>query len=75
MDEPSSDAYGKSSPFASARERPALARAMPLSGHLRSYRGRAARGDLLAGRTVAALAMPAGIAYAELTGLSPVVGL
>ena len=33
------------------------------------------RGDLLAGVTVATLALPSGIAYAELTGLPVVAGI
>jgi sulfate permease, SulP family len=39
------------------------------------YRGGTLRRDLLAGITVAALALPSGMAYAELAGLSPVAGL
>jgi MFS superfamily sulfate permease-like transporter len=41
--------------------------------HVRSYRGDTLRRDLVAGVTVAAL--PASLAYAEIAGLSPVVGL
>jgi SulP family sulfate permease len=39
------------------------------------YRAPSARGDLIAGVTVAALAIPSAMAYAEVAGLSPVIGL
>ena len=42
---------------------------------LPGYRGGTLRRDLLAGVTVAALALPSAMAYAELAGLSPVSGL
>jgi SulP family sulfate permease len=48
---------------------------MPVSEHLGAYRPSAGRRDLLAGLTVAALALPSGMAYAELAGLPPVAGL
>jgi len=48
---------------------------MPVSRELPRYRSGALREDVLAGLTVAALALPAGMAYAELAGLSPVAGL
>ena len=50
-------------------------RTVPLVQDLRHYRLSSARIDVLAGVTVAALAVPASMAYAELAGLSPVVGL
>jgi high affinity sulfate transporter 1 len=40
-----------------------------------NYRGGTLRRDLVAGVTVAALALPASLAYAEIAGLSPVIGL
>ena len=43
--------------------------------HVPGYRGGTLRRDLLAGVTVAALALPASLAYAEIAGLSPVIGL
>ena len=46
-----------------------------MSRDLRGYGGRSAGHDILAGITVAALAVPAAMAYAELAGLSPVNGL
>jgi SulP family sulfate permease len=73
---PVSRAYGKdASPFQKASRRPPLERVVPVSRDLRSYHPEAFRRDLVAGVTVAALALPSGMAYAELAGLSPVVGL
>ena len=46
-----------------------------MSGDLLDYGARKARGDLIAALTVAALAVPSAMAYAELAGLSPVAGL
>jgi sulfate permease, SulP family len=48
---------------------------MPVAEHLPTYRGETLSRDALAGATVAALALPAAMAYAELAGLSPVNGL
>ena len=74
---PSSDAneYGKRSPFQAARPEPLLTRTMPVTGQLPGYRAPSARRDLVAGVTVAALALPSAMAYAEVAGLSPVTGL
>jgi high affinity sulfate transporter 1 len=47
----------------------------PVTETLPGYGRRLLRKDLLAGLTVAALALPSGMAYAELAGLSPVAGL
>ena len=63
------------SPFAPAAEEPLLARVFPLTKRLSGYGADAGRRDLVAGLTVAALALPSGMAYAELAGLSPVNGL
>lgn len=63
------------SPFEPAPERPLVQRAVPVSQQLSGYRPATAQRDLLAGLTVAALAVPAGMAYAEVAGLSPVNGL
>jgi MFS superfamily sulfate permease-like transporter len=52
-----------------------LTRAIPVSAQLPRYRVPSARRDLVAGVTVAALALPAAMAYAEVAGLSPVSGL
>src|SRR6476659_6742413 len=74
---PSSDAteYGNYSPFQAARAEPLLARAVPVSSDVSRYRSRTARRDLVAGMTVAALAIPSAMAYAEVAGVSPVNGL
>jgi len=48
---------------------------LPLTADLPGYRPPTAQRDVLAGVTVAALALPAAMAYAELAGLSPVNGL
>jgi SulP family sulfate permease len=70
------EAYGKgASPFRSPAGVPALRRISPVSGEFRGYRQDTLRRDLLAGLTVAALALPSGIAFAELAGLPPVAGL
>jgi SulP family sulfate permease len=74
-DEPAPKDYSGSSPFRRRRRRPLLQRSIPISRDLPGYRLRSARTDLAAGLTVAALAIPAGMAYAEVAGLSPVIGL
>lgn len=71
----SPDRYGKKSPFRPARREPLLTRVVPVAGALPRYRVDSARRDLVAGVTVAALAVPSAMAYAELAGLSPVNGL
>ena len=67
--------YGERSPFRTATQEPLLTRAIPVAGELPHYRMPSARRDLVAGVTVAALAIPSAMAYAELAGLSPVNGL
>ena len=62
-------------PFRAARKEALLQRAVPVAGELRGYRAGTARGDLIAALTVAALAIPSAMAYAELSGLSPIAGL
>jgi sulfate permease, SulP family len=66
---------GEASPFQHPARRPFLQRLAPVTENLPGYRGGALRRDLLAGVTVAALALPASLAYAEIAGLSPVIGL
>lgn len=74
--DPSAEAgYGDKSPFRAARKEPLLTRTIPVAGQLPGYRAPSARRDLVAGVTVAALALPAAMAYAEVAGLSPVNGL
>ena len=62
-------------PFAPAREDPLLERAVPVTRDVRRYRPDSARRDLTAGLTVAALAVPSAMAYAELAGVNAVHGL
>jgi SulP family sulfate permease len=68
--------YGaEASPFRPPPRRPLIQRLVPAAEHVRGYRGRTLGRDALAGVTVAALALPAAMAYAELAGVPPVVGL
>jgi high affinity sulfate transporter 1 len=67
--------YDESSPFRPARQEPLLTRAIPVAAELPRYRGPSARRDAVAGVTVAALAIPSAMAYAEVAGVSPVNGL
>src|SRR4029453_2303444 len=66
---------GEASPFQPPARRPLLQRLIPIIEHVPGYRAGTLRRDLLAGVTVAALALPASLAYAEIAGLSPVIGL
>ena len=75
LPDPPAEGYGSASPFRPEREDPLLTRLIPVSGDLPRYRGPSAVRDLLAGVTVAALAIPAAMAYAEVAGVSPVHGL
>ena len=69
-------AYGEGeTPFLPREREPMLERAVPVSKQLARYRVRTARRDALAGVTVAALAIPSAMAYAELAGVDPVNGL
>jgi SulP family sulfate permease len=72
---PDADEYGEHEPFQAARPEPLLTRTIPVAGELSSYRAPTARRDLVAGVTVAALAIPSAMAYAEVAGVSPVSGL
>ena len=67
--------YDRRSPFRAARREPLLTRALPVTGELPNYRGPRALRDGVAGVTVAALAIPSAMAYAEVAGVSPVNGL
>jgi high affinity sulfate transporter 1 len=67
--------YGDAPPFRPARQDPLLTRIVPVAGDLPRYRAPSARRDLAAGVTVAALAVPSAMAYAEVAGVSPVNGL
>jgi SulP family sulfate permease len=72
---PARDAYAGRSPFASASKPPVLQRFVPLTASLKGYTGGRLKVDATAGLTVAALALPAGMAYAELAGLPVTAGL
>ena len=72
---PARDAYAGRSPFASASKPPVLQRFVPLTASLKGYSGGRLKVDATAGLTVAALALPAGMAYAELAGLPVTAGL
>ena len=63
------ESYGSGTPFRPAKTDPLLQRAIPVAKELPGYRAPTARRDLLAGVTVAALAIPSAMAYAELAGL------
>lgn len=52
-----------------------LASSVPLLGVLRCYDRRWLRGDVLAGLTLVTIAVPIGLAYAQLACVPPVVGL
>src|SRR5262245_9886906 len=67
--------YGDQSPFRAPEPEPLLRRVLPVTGELTTYGAPRARRDLIAGVTVAALAIPSAMAYAEVAGLSPVSGL
>jgi high affinity sulfate transporter 1 len=65
----------ETSPF-KPRRRPSIgARTFPVTAELDGYPKRDGKKDAIAGITVAALAIPSAMAYAELAGLSPVAGL
>jgi len=68
-------AYGGRSPFASSTKPPWTRRYTPFVQSMRSYSSGRFRADALAGLTVAALALPASMAYAELAGLPVTAGL
>ena len=74
-EERAADAYQEASPFQPAAQKALVHRVIPVSAELSGYGGGTLRRDLLAGVTVAALALPSAMAYAELAGLSPVAGL
>ena len=63
------------SPFRARPQDPLHERASRSARSIPEYRPPTARRDLIAGLTVAALALPSGMAYAEVAGLPPVNGL
>ena len=68
-------AYAGRSPFASSTKPPWTRRYVPLVGVVKGYSSDRLRTDVVAGLTVAALALPASMAYAELAGLPVTAGL
>ena len=73
--EPFAAAYAGRSEFASASRPPLVRRYVPFVHTLRGYGGSRLRTDGVAGLTVAALALPSSMAYAELAGLPITAGL
>jgi sulfate permease, SulP family len=63
------------SPFRPAPKEPLIQRHVPVSKELPHYKPSTARRDLTAALTVAAVAIPSAMAYAEVAGLSPAIGL
>ena len=57
--------YDDRSPFQAAPDESLLRRAIPVTAEISRYRGLIARKDAIAGLTVAALAIPSAMAYAE----------
>jgi len=72
---PAAVGYEQRSPFRPARQERLLTRAIPVAATLPRYRAPSAGRDAVAGVTVAALAIPSAMAYAEVAGVSPVNGL
>ena len=73
--EPFRVAYHGRKPFRSAHKPPLSTRYLPLVASLRGYSRSRLRTDALAGVTVAALALPASMAYADIAGLPVTAGL
>lgn len=69
------DYSGSEGAFKPPERPPFLQRVMPVTGNLRGYVKRFLRVDVIAGLTLAALAIPSAMGYAEVAGLPPVVGL
>jgi SulP family sulfate permease len=69
------EGYDGAPPFRPAHRPPLLHRTVPVAKEVPHYRLATVRRDLVAALTVAALAVPAAMAYAELAGLTPVAGL
>jgi len=68
-------AYRGRKPFRSAQKPPLSTRYLPLIASLRGYNRSRLRTDAVAGLTVAALALPASMAYADIAGLPVTAGL
>ncbi|MBS1838080.1 MAG: hypothetical protein JST64_10340, partial [Actinobacteria bacterium] len=72
---PFRDAYGGRDAFASESRPPITTRFIPFLRSVSGYSGDRLRTDALAGLTVAALALPSAMAYAELAGAPISAGL
>ena len=73
--QPFSKAYKGRGAFASASRPPMATRFVPFARSMASYSGGRLRTDIVAGVTVAALALPASMAYAQLAGVPVSAGL
>ncbi len=73
--QPFSEAYEGRGPFASASRPPLTTRYVPFARSMSTYSGARLRTDVIAGVTVAALALPASMAYAQLAGVPVSAGL
>ena len=73
--QPFDAAYAGRSPFASAHRPPLTTRYLPFARSMHGYGGSRLRVDALAGITVAALALPSAMAYADLAGVPVTAGL
>lgn len=73
--EPFAAAYDGRRPFRSARKAPLSSRYLPLLSAIRGYSPGRLRTDTVAGITVAALALPSAMAYADIAGLPVTAGL
>ena len=67
--------YGGESPFRRRTPEPLLQRTVPITRDVAAYRPRTGRRDVVAGLTVAALAIPSAMAYGEIAGVTPANGL
>lgn len=72
---PFAEVYHGRSPFAHASKPPLTRRLIPFVDTVRGYDRTRLGADLVAGSTVAALALPSGMAYAELAGVDVSAGL
>lgn len=67
--------YDDDSPFEPRPKRPMLHRAVPVTSQIQGYETASLTKDSVAGLTVAALAIPSAMGFAEVAGLDPVAGL
>ena len=74
-DESAEAVYAERSPFQRKAREPLLERTVPITRDIPAYRTPTAQRDIVAGLTVAALAIPSAMAYGEIAGVSPSNGL